>query len=170
MSALNPIAWLLNLRGNDIAFDPVFYAYVLVSRDQATVWLQQQSLTDEVRNAINELGAQIRDYHNALEEIQEMVAADSAENVLVTDGTVSWAIVDRVGQVIYLPPAFPLCPPRSFPRDPPECFSIDCSQPGTRYRTRSSSSSHRSTLPRRSRTRSRLKGSGGPTYETVLPG
>ncbi|GAA5874371.1 hypothetical protein JCM3774_005019 [Rhodotorula dairenensis] len=103
LSALNPIAWLLNLRGNDIAYDPVFYAYVLVPpRGKVTIWLQRESLNDEVRTAIDELGGEIRDYADAIKEIQEMIAvraADSAEgNVLVTDGTVSWAVVDRVGQ------------------------------------------------------------------------
>jgi Xaa-Pro aminopeptidase len=98
LSALNPIAWFLNLRGGDIAFDPVFYAYVLVSRDKVRIWVQRQSLTKEVEQAIAELGGEIRDYQDAIKEVEEIVAAEEG-NFLVTDATVSWAVVDRIGQV-----------------------------------------------------------------------
>ncbi|GAA5960311.1 hypothetical protein JCM8115_001137 [Rhodotorula mucilaginosa] len=97
LSALNPIAWFLNLRGGDIAFDPVFYAYVLVSRDKVRIWVQRQSLTKEVEQAIAELGGEIRDYQDAIKEVEEIVAAEEG-NFLVTDATVSWAVVDRIGQ------------------------------------------------------------------------
>ena len=33
LSALDEIAWLLNLRGSDISFNPVFFAYVIVTKD-----------------------------------------------------------------------------------------------------------------------------------------
>lgn len=98
LSSLNPIAWFLNLRGGDIAFDPVFYAYVLVSLDAITVWIQSESLDDKVIKAIKEFGGEIRDYAKAMDEIPNAVGE---HDVLVTDGTVSWAVVDRVGQVRY---------------------------------------------------------------------
>lgn len=98
LSALNPIAWFLNLRGGDIAFDPVFYAYVLVSRDKVRIWVQRQSLTSEVEQAIAELGGEIHDYEDAIKEVEGIVAAEEG-NFVVTDAAVSWAVVDRVGQV-----------------------------------------------------------------------
>ncbi|QZE15676.1 aminopeptidase P family protein [Halosquirtibacter laminarini] len=38
VSALDEIAWLLNLRGNDIEYNPVFYSYVIVSREEVTLY------------------------------------------------------------------------------------------------------------------------------------
>lgn len=97
LSSLNPIAWFLNLRGCDIAYDPVFYAYVLVSPASFTVWLQAESVGDEVREAVERVGGEVRAYGEAMREIPERVQEKGG--VLVTDGTVSWAVADRVGQV-----------------------------------------------------------------------
>ena len=33
ISALDEVAWLLNLRGSDINFNPVFFAYLIVTVD-----------------------------------------------------------------------------------------------------------------------------------------
>jgi len=33
VTALDEIAWLLNLRGSDISYNPVFFAYVIVTTD-----------------------------------------------------------------------------------------------------------------------------------------
>ena len=33
ITALDEVAWLLNLRGSDIAFNPCFYSYVVVTAD-----------------------------------------------------------------------------------------------------------------------------------------
>ena len=35
VTALDDIAWLLNLRGNDIQFNPVFFSYVILHTDDA---------------------------------------------------------------------------------------------------------------------------------------
>ena len=37
ISSLDDIAWLTNLRANDVSYNPVFYSYVLVGREAA--WL-----------------------------------------------------------------------------------------------------------------------------------
>jgi len=33
VTALDEVAWLLNLRGSDISFNPVFFAYVIITAD-----------------------------------------------------------------------------------------------------------------------------------------
>ena len=33
LTALDDIAWLLNLRGSDVPYNPVFYSYVLITLD-----------------------------------------------------------------------------------------------------------------------------------------
>lgn len=45
LSALDEIAWLTNLRGNDIAYNPVFYSYMLISQSKAYVYLMQVDAT-----------------------------------------------------------------------------------------------------------------------------
>jgi Xaa-Pro aminopeptidase len=45
INTLDEIAWLYNLRGSDIPFNPVFFAYALVTQDSAILY------TDEAKVA-----------------------------------------------------------------------------------------------------------------------
>ncbi|GEM10484.1 xaa-pro aminopeptidase [Rhodotorula toruloides] len=92
VTSLTAIAWLLNLRGADIAHNPVFYAYVLVEKESVKLWVQQESLSDEVRSAIAEFDGQIREYEKALDELA------GTKGVVVTDSKCSWAVVERLGE------------------------------------------------------------------------
>ncbi|KDE06098.1 hypothetical protein MVLG_03517 [Microbotryum lychnidis-dioicae p1A1 Lamole] len=92
VSTLPQIAWLLNLRAKDIAFNPFFYAVLLVpalEEDKFTVWIQEGSVTDQLREYIHDLGGQIRSYAQALKEIQGSIK-------VVSDGSLSWAAAQAV--------------------------------------------------------------------------
>ena len=44
MTALDEIAWLLNLRGSDISYNPVFVSYVLLTLDKATLYVEESKV------------------------------------------------------------------------------------------------------------------------------
>lgn len=54
ITALDEVAWLLNLRGTDIKFNPVFYAYVVVEKDSLYIFVETGKLnrvhTDHFRS------------------------------------------------------------------------------------------------------------------------
>jgi Xaa-Pro aminopeptidase len=55
------IAWLLNLRGGDIPYNPLFLAYALLTRDGAvTLFTHERSFTQDVLRYVQELGVTIR--------------------------------------------------------------------------------------------------------------
>jgi Xaa-Pro aminopeptidase len=45
---LDEVAWLFNLRGTDIPFNPVFFGYGLVTMTDATLFVDSSKLTDDV--------------------------------------------------------------------------------------------------------------------------
>jgi len=49
MSALDDIAWLFNIRGNDVAYNPVVIAYALVEEEKATLFIAPEKLTPDTR-------------------------------------------------------------------------------------------------------------------------
>jgi Xaa-Pro aminopeptidase len=49
ISMLDEIAWLFNLRGNDIPYNPVFFSYAIVTPEDATLFIDDDKLTDDVR-------------------------------------------------------------------------------------------------------------------------
>lgn len=64
ISALDEIAWLLNLRGNDVHCNPVFISYLFISQTEATLYIMQEKLTPEVTEYLNQNQIQIKNYHD----------------------------------------------------------------------------------------------------------
>ena len=42
MTALDEVAWFLNLRGTDVSYNPVFLSYVLLTADEATLYVDEE--------------------------------------------------------------------------------------------------------------------------------
>jgi Xaa-Pro aminopeptidase len=55
VSALDEVAWLFNLRGGDVDYNPVFYAFALVTDKQATIFVDPRKVTPDVRQALGSL-------------------------------------------------------------------------------------------------------------------
>ncbi|KAI0762185.1 Creatinase/aminopeptidase [Trametes elegans] len=64
ISNLSCIAWLLNLRGDDIPFNPVFHSYLFVGLDSATLFIELAKITPEVESYLQSIGVSVRDYND----------------------------------------------------------------------------------------------------------
>lgn len=64
VSALDDIAWLLNLRGTDVHCTPVFVAYLLISTTEVTLFIDERKLTPEVRHYLVENNIHTDSYQN----------------------------------------------------------------------------------------------------------
>ena len=62
LTKLDDIAWLTNLRGADIAFNPVFLSWAWVLPDSATLFLHDEILDDQVAQYLKEAGWMIAPY------------------------------------------------------------------------------------------------------------
>jgi len=56
LCALDEIAWLFNLRGSDVAYNPVFISYAVVGKGKATLYVDPSKVTQDVKQT---LGAEI---------------------------------------------------------------------------------------------------------------
>ena len=65
LSALDEIAWTLNLRGSDIHCTPVFLAYANLSREGSKLFVNQDKVSEEVREAMKAANVIIEDYDSA---------------------------------------------------------------------------------------------------------
>ena len=64
ITALDDIAWTLNLRGSDVHCNPVFVGYLLISTQDATLFVDSRKLTAEVRSYLAEQHIKVDDYAN----------------------------------------------------------------------------------------------------------
>lgn len=64
MSALDDIAWTLNLRGTDVHCNPVFVSYLLIAHDKATLFIDRKKLSQQIVGELKADGVAIDDYAN----------------------------------------------------------------------------------------------------------
>lgn len=62
VSALDDVAWLLNLRGTDVHCNPVFVAYVLISSDCVTLYINKEKISLKAEVYLASQGVRIADY------------------------------------------------------------------------------------------------------------
>lgn len=62
LSALDDIAWTLNLRGTDVHCNPVFVAYLLISTHAAVLYIDPEKLTEDVQSYLKAEGVSTRSY------------------------------------------------------------------------------------------------------------
>jgi len=82
VSALDEVAWLFNLRGSDIPYNPVFFGYAIVTPHDCTLFCQPASVPQEVREYLQANKVAVLDYNqvwSALENWRELLNAQRKE-------------------------------------------------------------------------------------------
>jgi Xaa-Pro aminopeptidase len=64
ITSLSSIAYLLNLRGSDIPFNPLFYSYLFISLDKVILFLDTAKLTDDTEDYLRSLKVERREYND----------------------------------------------------------------------------------------------------------
>ncbi|KAI0084760.1 Creatinase/aminopeptidase [Irpex rosettiformis] len=98
VAMLDEIAWLFNLRGTDIAYNPVFFAYAVVSQSSAILFVKSEQITDSVRKHLGDT-VEIKPYDEFFTYLQGLGAKlELSKNaqVLIGDKT-NLAIAEAIG-------------------------------------------------------------------------
>lgn len=70
VSALDDIAWILNLRCSDIHCNPVFVSYLLLTQDEATLFVDRRKLTGEVSSYLSDNRVRVEEYTHVYEALK----------------------------------------------------------------------------------------------------
>ena len=62
LSALDEVAWTLNLRGDDVHCNPVFISYLLISKEDCTLYILEEKINDEVHAYLKANHIRIQSY------------------------------------------------------------------------------------------------------------
>ncbi|MFJ7885470.1 aminopeptidase P family protein [Pseudomonas sp. NPDC096917] len=81
IATLDDIAWLFNLRGSDVSFNPVFVSFALIESTQATLFVDVNKVSAELQETLLQDGVKLRDYA----EIHAALAALSVNTRLMVD-------------------------------------------------------------------------------------
>lgn len=74
ISALDDIAWTLNLRGTDVHCNPVFVSYLIIDGEQTTLYINKVKLTAEVEEYLQSVGVKTDSYEKAADGLRHCQA------------------------------------------------------------------------------------------------
>lgn len=103
VSMLDEIAWLFNLRGNDIPYNPVFFSYAIVTADEATLYVDSSKLSSEGQSYLAENGVVIKPYEDifndasVLRQSVEIKESGEANKKILISNRASWALKRALG-------------------------------------------------------------------------
>lgn len=88
VSALDDIAWTLNLRGTDVHCNPVFVSYLLISSDQVSLFVNPKKISSEVKAYLDEHGISLFDYN----QVEECLESYADYNILLDGDETSFCL------------------------------------------------------------------------------
>ena len=92
VSALDDIAWTLNLRGSDVHCNPVFVSYLLISSQHATLYINKEKLTAEVSSYLRNEGVDVDDYSNVRKGLKDYFEY----NILLDPNAINYTLYNAV--------------------------------------------------------------------------
>ncbi|KAJ8508751.1 hypothetical protein ONZ45_g8992 [Pleurotus djamor] len=98
VTMLDEVAWLFNLRGSDIDYNPVFFAYAVITPDEATLFVDDSRLDPEARKVL-EGQVHIKPYDaffSSLKEVSAQLQLSKDSPMLLGDKA-SLAVAEAIG-------------------------------------------------------------------------
>lgn len=75
IASLDDIAWLFNIRGNDIAYNPVALAYALISDKEAVLYINEEKVTNDDKRTLEAQGVTLKSYNDIYEDIKNVTGS-----------------------------------------------------------------------------------------------
>ena len=92
LSALDEIAWTLNLRGNDVHCNPVVVSYLLITQDDVIYFISPEKVTKEVNEYLKEQHVKLKNY----DEVETYLNTFTGRNILIDPKKTNFAIYSAI--------------------------------------------------------------------------
>ena len=76
VSTLDDIAWILNLRGSDVQFNPVFLAHLLITSDHVELYVDERKISEVLRAELLHEGIRVKAYELIQQDVDRLNRAD----------------------------------------------------------------------------------------------
>lgn len=92
ISSLDTIAWLFNIRGNDVKCNPVAVSYAYVSKEETVIFINPKKLTSEMAEYFGQQNIKIAEY----EKIFDYVESLPTQSVCLQSSKVSFTLYNKI--------------------------------------------------------------------------
>lgn len=72
LGSLDDIAWVYNIRGRDVACNPVVISYALISQDKAWLFVDKEKIDESVESYLKENGIKVEDYEKVIDYVKNI--------------------------------------------------------------------------------------------------
>ena len=93
VNALDEIAWVLNVRGHDVEFNPVVVSYLVIEQNKSTLFVQPGKITREVTAYLRANDVEFRDYEEVFPYLKHMQGS-----ILFDGAKVNEALYEAIGE------------------------------------------------------------------------
>jgi Xaa-Pro aminopeptidase len=94
IAALDTIAWLFNLRGNDVEYNPVVVSYAVVSEKETVLFIHPEKLTPEVADYLHEQGVTLADYNKITDYLSSTLHL--APDILIAPSKINYQLYTAI--------------------------------------------------------------------------
>ena len=91
IASLDDIAWLYNLRGDDVAFNPVAMSYTLVTMEKAVLYICPDAVSAQIAAELGQDGVELRPYSQVYEDVKTLTGS-----VLLDESSINIALLNAV--------------------------------------------------------------------------
>jgi Xaa-Pro aminopeptidase len=98
ISALDDLAWTYNLRGSDVAYNPVFYGFAIVGEYMNMIFTDESRIPDALKARLSEEGVQFLDY----QDIIQILSSFSDKSIYVDTASLNtalWMAISRKNSI-----------------------------------------------------------------------
>lgn len=92
LSALDEIAWTLNIRGNDVHCNPVVISYLLIGRDSAHFFIQPEKVTNELAAYLTQNDIQVHPY----DSVEAFLSRLNGTSILAEPAKTNYAVYSSI--------------------------------------------------------------------------
>ena len=92
LTSLDEIAWLFNMRGDDIAYNPVVLSFCVITEEAVRLFIQKGSLSSEQEMNLAMKGVLLDGYLNVYDYMKTL----NAESIWVNDQKTSYALMENI--------------------------------------------------------------------------
>lgn len=93
ITTLDDIAWLFNIRGNDVKYNPVVLSYAIITLDNVYLFIDDKKLDENILNELKKENVEIKNYNYIYEFVKEI---KENEVVLLDPQKVNYSIYNNI--------------------------------------------------------------------------
>lgn len=97
VTTLDEVAWIFNIRGNDVNYTPVVLAYAIITIDTVYLFIDDKKLDDSIKSQFDKSNIEIRPYNDVYDFIKKL---DEKEVIMLDKERVNYSLYNDISENI----------------------------------------------------------------------